>query len=60
MAFELGITDAEIILFPYIKEPETASLIPSKSVGGAAINAKIKQIVAVKTVGIRRTPNQPI
>jgi hypothetical protein len=47
------------MLFPYIREPDTASLIPSRSVGGAAINAIIKQIVAVKTVGIRRTPNQP-
>jgi hypothetical protein len=47
------------MLFPYIKEPDTASLIPSKSVGGAAINARIKQMVAVNAVGIRRTPNHP-
>jgi hypothetical protein len=47
------------MLFPYIREPDTASLIPSRSVGGAAIKARIKQIVAVKAVGIRRTPNQP-
>jgi hypothetical protein len=47
------------MLFPYIREPDTASLIPSRSVGGAAIKARIKQIVAVKTVGIRITPNHP-
>ena len=35
------------------------SLTPSKSTGGFAINARIKQIVAVKTVGISRTPNHP-
>jgi hypothetical protein len=47
------------MLFPYIREPDTASLIPSRSVGGAAIKARIKHIVAVKAVGIRRTPNHP-
>jgi hypothetical protein len=47
------------MLFPYIKEPDTASLIPSRSVGGAAINARMKQIVAVKTVGISNTPKCP-
>jgi hypothetical protein len=29
------------------------------STGGAAINAKIKQIVAASNVGISRTPNHP-
>lgn len=29
------------------------------STGGAAINARIKQIVAVKAVGTSRTPNHP-
>ena len=52
-------TEADTILFPYIKEPDTDSLMPSMSVGGAAINAKIKQIVAARRQGIIRTPNHP-
>jgi hypothetical protein len=47
------------MLFPYIREPDTASLIPSRSVGGAAINARIKQIVVVNAVGISNAPNHP-
>jgi hypothetical protein len=35
------------MLFPYINEPATGSRIPSISTGGAAINAIIKQVVAV-------------
>ena len=47
------------MLFPYIREPETASLIPSMSVGGAAIKAIIKQMVAASNVGMHNTPNHP-
>jgi len=46
-------------LFPYIREPDTGSLIPSMSTGGAPMNAMIKQVVAASNVGIIRTPNQP-
>ena len=49
-----------MMLFPYIKEPATGSRIPSISTGGAAINAIIKQVVAVNNVGIITTPNQPM
>ena len=52
-------TAPDMMLFPYNKEPETGSLIPSISTGGAATNAVIKQIVAASSVGIIRTPNQP-
>jgi hypothetical protein len=47
------------MLFPHIREPETASLIPSISVGGAAINARIKQVVAVRRHGIIIVPAHP-
>jgi hypothetical protein len=49
-----------MMLFPYIKEPATGSRIPSISTGGAAINAMIKQVVAVQSVGIITTPNHPM
>ena len=49
-----------MMLFPYIKEPATGSRIPSISTGGAAIKAMIKQVVAVKSVGIITTPNHPM
>jgi hypothetical protein len=39
MAFELGITAAVIMLFPYKRLPATGSLIPSMSTGGARMNA---------------------
>ena len=48
-----------MMLFPHIREPETASLIPSISVGGAAINARIKQVVAVRRHGIIIVPAHP-
>jgi hypothetical protein len=47
------------MLFPYNKEPATGSRIPSMSTGGAAMNAKIKQVVAASRQGIISTPNQP-
>lgn len=47
------------MLLPYISEPATGSLIPSISTGGAATNATMKQIVAVRIVGMSKTPNQP-
>ena len=59
MALLLGTTAPDIMLFPYNKEPDTGSLIPSISTGGAATNAVIKQIAAASSVGIIRTPNQP-
>jgi hypothetical protein len=40
--------------------PETGSRIPSISTGGAAMNAIIKTEVAVKKVGIIKTPNHPM
>jgi hypothetical protein len=40
------------MLLPYIKLPETGSRIPSISTGGAAINAIINTLVAVRRVGI--------
>ena len=43
----------EIMLFPYSKEPETGSRIPSISTGGAAINAIMNTDVAVNNVGSR-------
>ena len=59
IAFEEGTTAPEMMLFPYMSEPETGSRIPSISTGGAAMNATMKQIVAANRVGIIRTPNQP-
>ena len=47
------------ILFPYNKEPETGSRMPSISTGGAAIKASMKHVVAVSKAGIINTPNQP-
>ena len=48
------------MLLPYIKEPDTASLMPSMSTGGAATKAITKQMVAASKQGIIKTPNQPI
>jgi hypothetical protein len=42
----------EIILFPYIKLPETGSRMPSMSTGGLAMNLIINTLVAVSSVGI--------
>jgi hypothetical protein len=47
------------MLFPYNKEPATGSRIPSMSTGGAAMNAKMKQVVAARRHGIINVPNQP-
>ena len=47
------------MLFPYNKEPDTGSRMPSMSTGGAAIKARIKQVVAASKQGIISTPNQP-
>jgi|Transcript_7010 hypothetical protein len=49
-----------MMLLPYIKEPATGSRIPSISTGGAAMNAMMKQDVAVNKVGIIKQPNQPM
>jgi hypothetical protein len=49
-----------MMLLPYIKEPATGSRIPSISTGGAAMNAMMKQVVAVNKVGIIKQPNQPM
>ena len=59
IAFELGTTAPEMMLFPYSKEPATGSRIPSISTGGAAMNAIMKHAAAVNKQGIIRTPNQP-
>ena len=48
-----------MMLFPYISDPETGSLMPSISTGGAPTNATMKQIVAARRQGIIRMPNQP-
>jgi hypothetical protein len=47
------------MLFPYIRDPATGSLIPSISTGGAPIKAIMKQVVAARRQGIIRTPNHP-
>jgi len=56
---EDGTTAPEMMLFPYMNEPATGSLIPSMSTGGAAMKAIMKQVVAARRHGIIRTPNQP-
>jgi hypothetical protein len=48
------------MLLPHIREPDTGSRMPSMSTGGAAINARIKQVVAANKQGIIRTPAWPI
>jgi hypothetical protein len=48
------------MLLPYIKEPATGSRIPSISTGGAAMNAMMKQVIAVNNVGKITTPNHPM
>jgi hypothetical protein len=48
------------MLFPYIRDPETGSRIPSISAGGASTNAIINTEVEVRRVGIIITPNQQI
>jgi len=59
MALLLGTTAPDMMLFPYNKEPATGSRIPSMSTGGAAMKARIKQVVAANRQGIIRTPNHP-
>ena len=59
MAFEEGTTAPEMMLFPYIRDPDTGSRMPSMSTGGAAMKAIIKQVVAANRHGIMSTPNQP-
>ena len=49
-----------MMLFPYRREPDTASRIPSISTGGAAMKAMMNTEVAVKSRGIINTPNQPM
>jgi hypothetical protein len=49
-----------MMLFPYSKEPETGSRIPSISTGGAATNATMKAVIAVSRQGIIRHPNHPM
>ena len=51
IAFEEGITDPDIMLFPYNKETDTGSLIPSISTGGAAENTNKKLIVEIDSKG---------
>ena len=48
-----------MMLFPYNREPDTGSRIPSISTGGAAMKAMMNTEVAVNRVGIIRIPNQP-
>ena len=38
------------MLFPYSKEPDTGSRIPSISTGGAAMKKTMKQVVAASKV----------
>ena len=59
MALLLGTTAPEMMLFPYRREPDTGSRIPSISTGGAAMNAMMKQVVAASRQGIISVPNQP-
>jgi hypothetical protein len=59
MALLEGITAPEMMLLPYISEPATGSRMPSMSTGGAAMKATMKQMVALSSVGIISTPNQP-
>lgn len=59
IAFEVGTTAAVIMLLPVKRDPETGSRIPSMSTAGAAMKAMMKQVVAVNSVGIMMTPNQP-
>jgi hypothetical protein len=49
-----------MILFPYRRDPDTGSRIPSISTGGAAMNAMMNTEVAVRRRGIINTPNQPM
>jgi hypothetical protein len=60
IAFDVGTTAAVMILFPYNKLPATGSRIPSMSTAGAATMAIIKTVVAVRSVGIIITPDQPM
>jgi len=48
-----------MMLFPYIKDPDTGSRMPSMSTGGAPMNAMMKQVVAASRQGIINTPNHP-
>ena len=48
-----------MMLLPYINEPATGSRMPSMSTGGAPTKAMMKQMVAARSVGIMRIPNQP-
>ena len=57
IAFEEGTTAPEMMLFPYMSEPnEFTDTVDIDR--GAAMNATMKQIVAANR-GIIRTPNQP-
>lgn len=59
MALDVGTTAADMMLLPYMSDPETGSRIPSMSTGGAAMNAMMNSEVAVSNVGTMITPNQP-
>ena len=59
MALLLGTTAPDMMLFPHMRDPETGSLIPSMSTGGAATKAVTKQMVAASKQGIIKIPNQP-
>jgi NAD kinase len=48
------------MLLPYNRDPETGSLIPSISAGGAAIKPTIKAIVATPIKGNIKIPNHPM
>ena len=52
MALDVGTTAPVIILFPYSRDPQTTSRIPSISTGGAAANAIKNTTVDVNSVGI--------
>ena len=45
-------TAAEMMLLPYISDPDTGSRIPSMSTGGAAMKAMMNTEVAVSRVGM--------
>ena len=52
IALDNGTTAPVMMLFPYRKEPDTGSRIPSMSTGGAAMKAMMYTVVAVNTLGL--------
>jgi hypothetical protein len=56
---EEGTSAALIILLPYRREPETGSLIPSISVGGADMKPKMNTSEPTKSRGNIKIPKTP-